>query len=141
MHSTHFPLPYFQMVVTVLLASVSLTSAQAAVKQNVAMYPNWKCAGCWNDTNPDQSVRALNTEVTVPGGLANASVENCIGECISLKFNIAGLELNKCWCANRLTADSGSAPILVANCLNPCTGDPNEFCGGNGALLVYYNNA
>ncbi|KAF8268995.1 hypothetical protein EI94DRAFT_1726220 [Lactarius quietus] len=147
MHSTHFPLSCSQMVVTVLLAIVSLTSAQASfqpsVKENVPMYPDWQCGGCFSDSNPNRSLRALSTEVTVPGGLKNASVENCIGECKSLKFNMAGLNEQTCWCSNirpnDFTPGSGSEPIARSNCRTPCTGDPNECCGGNGALLIYYD--
>ncbi|KAF8264879.1 hypothetical protein EI94DRAFT_1737439 [Lactarius quietus] len=138
MHTPHFPLSRFrgQVVVTVLLAIVSLTSAEAEVKEYVAMYPDWKCGDCWSDSNP--TVRALNTEASVPGGLNNASVENCIGECKSMNFNIAGLEQNSCWCGDQLTPGSGSENMLMSNCLTTCTGDSTEFCGGNSALLVYY---
>ncbi|KAF8261565.1 hypothetical protein EI94DRAFT_1745706 [Lactarius quietus] len=141
MHSTHFqvPLSRFQVVVAVLLAIVSSTSAQAFLKLYVTMYPNWQCAGCFSDTNPDQSVRALNTEVTVPGGLANASVENCIGECKSLNFGRAGMEQQKCWCGQVLSAGTG-APIDIRYCSTPCTGDSQEWCGGDGALLVYHDS-
>ncbi|KAF8256948.1 hypothetical protein EI94DRAFT_1761701 [Lactarius quietus] len=143
MHSTHFPLSYSQMVVTVLLAIVSLTSAQASVKQDVPIYPDWALSGCRSDSNPNRSLRALSTEVTVPGGLNNASVENCIGECKSLNFNVAGLNQQTCWCSHvghyAVTPGSNSEEIDISNCqATPCTGDPKEYCGGNGALLVYY---
>ncbi|KAF8272766.1 hypothetical protein EI94DRAFT_1717347 [Lactarius quietus] len=146
MHSTHFPLSCSQMVVTVLLAMVSLTSAQASinasVKIDVPMYPDWQYSGCYSDSNPDRSLRALSTEVTVPGGLKNASIENCIGECKSLKFDMAGLNQQSCWCShvglNALTPGSGSEQIDISNCFTPCTGDPSECCGGNGALLIYF---
>ncbi|KAF8262792.1 hypothetical protein EI94DRAFT_1742548 [Lactarius quietus] len=146
MHSTHFPLSCSLMVVTVLLAIVSLTSAQASskpsVKLDVPMYPDWKLAGCFSDSNPNRSLRALNTEVTVPGGLKNASVENCIGECKSLKYDIAGLNEQTCWCSTvgpkAITPGSGSEQIAVTNCLTPCTGDSKECCGGDGAILIYF---
>ncbi|KAF8259427.1 hypothetical protein EI94DRAFT_1751620 [Lactarius quietus] len=124
MHSTHFPLSCFQMVVAVLLAIVSLTSAEATF------------GGCLSDANPP--LRALNTEVTVPGGLNNASVENCIGECHSLHFIMAGMEQKTCWCANAVTKGTG-AQIDLSNCNTPCTGDSNELCGGYQALLQYYS--
>ncbi|KAF8257309.1 hypothetical protein EI94DRAFT_1759349 [Lactarius quietus] len=131
MHSTHFPLSCSRMVVSVLLAMVSLTSAQASVKQNVPMYPDWEFAGCYSDSNPNRSIRALSTEVTVPGGLKNASVENCIGECKSLKFDVAGLNQQTCWCShvglNALTPGSGSEQMAISNCHTPCTGDSNEY--------------
>ncbi|KAF8264085.1 hypothetical protein EI94DRAFT_528476 [Lactarius quietus] len=100
------------------------------------MYPNWKYGGCYADTNLPK--RALDTEVTVPGGLNNASVENCIGECLSLKFSKAGMEAKTCWCANAVT--QGTGQISVDHCNTPCTGDSREFCGGPQALLMYYNN-
>ncbi|KAF8262813.1 hypothetical protein EI94DRAFT_1742661, partial [Lactarius quietus] len=105
-----------------------LTSAQASVKQNVPMYPDWEFAGCRSDSNPNRSIRALSTEVTVPGGLKNASVENCIGECKSLKFDVAGLNQQTCWCShvglNALTPGSGSEQMAISNCHTPCTGIP-----------------
>ncbi|KAF8264744.1 hypothetical protein EI94DRAFT_435261 [Lactarius quietus] len=137
MHTSYFPPSRFQVAVTVLLAVVSLTSAQATLKQDLGVNStNWECVGCWSDTDP--TVRALNTEVTVPGGLANATVENCVGECGSLNFTLAGLEAQTCWCADELTSGSGSGPIHMIYCQTPCTGDSTEFCGGNGALLIYY---
>ncbi|KAF8264746.1 hypothetical protein EI94DRAFT_435289 [Lactarius quietus] len=137
MHTTHFPLSRFQMVVTVLLAIASFTSAQASIKQNVPMYPHWKFGGCWSDTDP--TVRALTTEVTVPGGLSNASVENCIGECNSLNFKIAGMKGNACWCDNKIASDSNSAQTDQTKCNTPCTGDSTEWCGGAKAFLRYNN--
>ncbi|KAF8269009.1 hypothetical protein EI94DRAFT_1726283 [Lactarius quietus] len=139
MHSTHFPLSCSQMVVTVFLVMVYLTSAQASFKEDVPMYPTWRSAGCYSDSNPNRSLRALSTEVTVPGGLNNASVENCIGECESLTFNMAGLNEQTCWCSNKgpNAPSSVSGPIDKSNCRTPCTGDSNEYCGGNGAILIY----
>ncbi|KAF8271104.1 hypothetical protein EI94DRAFT_635857 [Lactarius quietus] len=137
MHTPHFPLSRFQMVVTVFLAIVSLTTAQASIKQHVPMYPNWVFGGCWSDTGPNSVDKALSTEVTVPGGLANASVENCIGECNSLLFNFAGMEQEVCWCDNVVNAVSKK--IDQSDCNTPCTGDTTELCGGTNALLIYNN--
>ncbi|KAF8261580.1 hypothetical protein EI94DRAFT_1745755 [Lactarius quietus] len=135
-HFTHFPLSRFQVVVAVFLASVSgLTTAQAKLKEIVPMYPAWLSAGCHNDSN--HAVRALNKEVTVPGGQSNASVENCIGKCWSLNFVAAGLEQHRCWCGNSFSPGTG-AQIDINKCNTPCTGDPTEWCGGHNALLVYY---
>ncbi|KAF8262791.1 hypothetical protein EI94DRAFT_1742544 [Lactarius quietus] len=100
------------------------------------MYPTWKNRGCYSDTNPNRSVRTLSTEVTVPGGLANASVENCIGECISLHFTIAGMEGETCWCDIEFSAGT---TLPISDCFTPCTGDHTEYCGTNGALLLYYD--
>ncbi|KAF8267783.1 WSC domain-containing protein [Lactarius quietus] len=99
------------------------------------MYPNWQLMGCRSDLN--LPLRALNTEVTVPGGLSNASVENCIGECKSLQFVMAGMEQKTCWCGNEITPGTGTQ-IATSSCNTPCTGDSNEICGGPQALLVYY---
>jgi hypothetical protein len=63
----------------------------------------WFLFGGWDTTyvcvansDTDPKIRALNTEVTVLGGLSNASVENCIGECKSLKFDVAGMKQQTC---------------------------------------------
>ncbi|KAF8262803.1 hypothetical protein EI94DRAFT_1742616 [Lactarius quietus] len=146
MHSTHFPLSCSQIFVTVLLVIVSLTSAKASfnpyIKPTVPMYPGWQSAGCFSDSNPNRSLRALSTEVTVPGGLNNASVENCIGECKSMTFDVAGLNEQTCWCSTvgpkAITPGSGSEQIDIKFCLTPCTGDPHEYCGGNESLLIYW---
>jgi hypothetical protein len=43
------------------------------------------------------TVRALNAEVIVTGGSrSNASVENCIGKCRSMKFVAAGMAQHLC---------------------------------------------
>ncbi|KAF8262817.1 hypothetical protein EI94DRAFT_1742462 [Lactarius quietus] len=143
MHSTRFPLSRFQMVVAVLLAIVSLISAEASPKNPVPMYPTWEFGGCWSDSDP--TVRDLNTEVTVPGGLANASVENCIGECKSMNLTSAGMEGQACWCGDQFTAGSaamtGAQQIDIDSCNTPCTGDHSEYCGGSGALLLYFDSA
>ncbi|KAF8260398.1 hypothetical protein EI94DRAFT_1748688 [Lactarius quietus] len=113
MHSTHFPLSCSECNLLFMGTTVH-SSAQASVKQNVPMYPDWEFARF----ESNRSIRALSTEVTVPGGLKNASVENCIGECKSLKFDVQ--------------------QMAISNCHTPCTGDSNEYCGGNGALLIYF---
>ncbi|KAF8261554.1 WSC domain-containing protein [Lactarius quietus] len=136
MHTPHFPLSRFQMIVTVLLAIVSLTSAQT-IKTNVPKFPRWVFKGCYSDTGPGFVVKALNTEVTVPGGKANASVENCIGECNTLIFNYAGVEQGACWCDNAINAVSNI--IAQSSCNTPCTGDATELCGGPNAILIYNN--
>ncbi|KAF8261575.1 hypothetical protein EI94DRAFT_1745735 [Lactarius quietus] len=136
MHLVHFPLSRFQVVITVLLASVSLTSAQASLKQNVPAYPTWQSGACANDGNP--AIRALPVQVTV----SQNSVENCIGACSSKGYRIAGLELNQCFCGNALnTAGGTGGQIATSSCSSPCPGDQTEFCGGTGALLLYYNSA
>ncbi|KAF8268808.1 hypothetical protein EI94DRAFT_1106745 [Lactarius quietus] len=136
MHTTHFPLSRFQMVVTALLAIVSLTSAEATVKTHVPRWDRWVFMGCYSDTG-NSVVKALNTQVSVLGGLANASVENCIWECDTLIFNYAGMEQDKCWCDNAI--NSVSKQIALSNCDTPCTGDATELCGGTNAILIYNN--
>ncbi|KAF8269008.1 hypothetical protein EI94DRAFT_1726278 [Lactarius quietus] len=70
------------------------------------MYPTWKNRGCYSDSNPNRSVRTLNTEVTIPGG--------CV-----IEFS------------------AGTTSLPISDCFTPCTGDPTEYCGTNGALLLY----
>ncbi|KAF8264876.1 hypothetical protein EI94DRAFT_1737429 [Lactarius quietus] len=137
MHLVHFPLSRFQVVITVLLASVSFTS-QASLKQHVPAYPTWQSGGCVNDGNP--AIRALSLQVSV----SQISVESCIGACSSRGYRLAGLEIQQCWCGYTLTTAGGTGTggqIDLCNCTSPCTGDQTEFCGGTGALLLYYNSA
>ncbi|KAF8261957.1 hypothetical protein EI94DRAFT_1744830 [Lactarius quietus] len=91
------------------------------------------CVFANSDSN--HTDRALNTEATVPGGLSNASVENCVGECNSMNFGGAGMEQQTCWCADELTP--GTREIDINDCDTPCTGDSTEWCGGKDALLLY----
>ncbi|KAF8264754.1 hypothetical protein EI94DRAFT_1737619 [Lactarius quietus] len=138
MHTTHFPLSRFQVVVTVLLAIVSLASgsAQPAIKKKLTGgYSNWRYRGCWSDPNPVS--RALDTEVTAPGGLAHASVEHCIAECDSMDFSMAGMEEKTCYCGDSLNTISLSRAERYCNTI--CTGDSTEWCGGPKAILVYSN--
>ncbi|KAF8265299.1 hypothetical protein EI94DRAFT_359879 [Lactarius quietus] len=141
MHSTHIPLSCFQMVVTVLLAAISLTSAQATLKLYLPMYPTYQWGGCYNvfvDSDSNPPVRVLNTEASVLGGLNNASVENCIGECKSMGFIAAGLEQQTCWCGSPPGTGTGTQ-LDISHCNSPCTGDLKEYCGGDGALLLYFD--
>eukprot|EP00026_Physarum_polycephalum_P021946 Phypoly_transcript_25602.p1 GENE.Phypoly_transcript_25602~~Phypoly_transcript_25602.p1 ORF type:complete len:124 (+),score=6.50 Phypoly_transcript_25602:43-372(+) len=54
------------------------------------------------------------------------SVEGCIELCA--EFSYAGLQdANQCWCGNTYgTYGTGSD----ADCNMPCTGNPQEMCGG-----------
>ncbi|KAF8264806.1 WSC domain-containing protein [Lactarius quietus] len=137
MHTTHLSLSRFQVVVAVLLAIVSLASAaQPAIKKSPNLgFASWNYRGCWSDT--DSVNRALNTQVTVQGGLAHASVENCIAECNSMSFHMAGVEEKTCYCGKSL--NKNSMQIAESNCNTVCTGDSTELCGGPQAILVYSN--
>lgn len=84
------------------------------------------------------NLRALNDIAT--GVNNNAmTVESCLDACAAEGLNLAGVEYSReCFCGNTIIGDN--RPIDNSKCNMACTGNPNELCGGPGALNLYVNN-
>lgn len=66
------------------------------------------------------------------------TIEMCTNHCQSRGFSYAGLQWGiECWCGNNF--DEGLAN-LSGSCIQPCAGNPSEYCGNGGILSVYKYN-
>jgi hypothetical protein len=62
------------------------------------------------------------------------TIDKCTDECKSNGFRYAGLKYyGVCYCGSSLD----SLTVDTSECQQPCSGDPNEICGGDNALSVY----
>ncbi|KAF7334608.1 hypothetical protein MVEN_02290900 [Mycena venus] len=85
------------------------------------------------------------------------TVENCIAFCDSKQFIFAGVEFmvrptllsdciltllfwqQECYCDNFI--ENSGTTALDTDCNLPCTGDPDELCGGSGRLNMFWSGA
>ena len=62
------------------------------------------------------------------------TVERCTGKCKEKGYSYAGVQFYKeCWCGNEMPKHY--APKYECN--TPCSGNRNQYCGGNLRLNVY----
>ncbi|PPQ69995.1 hypothetical protein CVT26_013283 [Gymnopilus dilepis] len=111
---------------------------------------SWRFSYFYTDS---YSARALpHSAVTTPAPLprGNLTVQACISACESQGFTIAGVEFGaECFCGNAIASTShpitncsllpvpnfsGSA---TSGALIPCTGDPDNFCGGPDIISIF----
>jgi hypothetical protein len=60
----------------------------------------WIGLGCYGESNP----RILRNIISVVGGQANNTRQNCITGCDNLGYSYAGVEnAGECWCDNQIT--------------------------------------
>ncbi|KAF8263709.1 WSC domain-containing protein [Lactarius quietus] len=110
-----------------------LPSAQPRFVQSVGF---WAFVGCFNDSTER---RTLTTQVSVPGGLFNNTVENCVNSCQSAGYSWAGVEFaQQCWCDKNI--ENGGVEIEAQNCFLACSGNSSENCGGPNTLDMYFFN-
>jgi Domain of unknown function (DUF1996)/WSC domain len=127
-------------------ASVPPPDLNSFVPSNVSDMPilplvgdntnGWKYLGSVTDPGNSGGKRALGAMLYRNESM---TIERCQTKCTSSKFSFAGLENGEeCWCDKALAA--GSAPsskgATVYNSLI-CGGDDQEYCGGEGTLMVY----
>ncbi|PQE05807.1 WSC domain-containing protein [Rutstroemia sp. NJR-2017a BVV2] len=69
----------------------------------------------------------------------NLTVEYCVAICITLNYQIAGLEYgSQCFCDNVIES-GGILATSPADCNMPCSGSVTEICGASNRLSVYSN--
>ncbi|XP_065944763.1 uncharacterized protein [Magallana gigas] len=86
--------------------------------------------GCYMD----QQARTLNEKKTIS---TTMTVDSCRKTCTDLKFKYYGVEYGKeCFCGNKLTTIK---KMRDGDCLNPCTGDKTQACGGDWRIALYVN--
>ena len=65
------------------------------------------------------------------------TVGSCLDACRRGDYPVAALSRGKdCWCGN--DGNTGGQELSPEQCNTPCTGNDQEFCGGNnGATSLY----
>jgi hypothetical protein len=91
---------------------------------------NWTYAGCYID---NANGRILPNQVPDSANLTSA---NCINECTSLGFKVAGTQYGaQCFCANALYG--GAALTDESQCSMSCSGNSFEKCGAGNRMSVF----
>lgn len=68
----------------------------------------------------------------------NMTLENCASFCSNKNASLWGVEYSsECWCGNDITPGSGVPVKDISQCDWPCTGNANQTCGGDAALMIY----
>ena len=67
----------------------------------------------------------------------NVSVEFCASACNSMRFTVAGIDSNHCFCGDISSLSPHSSRPMAECQVTNCSGNPAEKCGGNGRLLAY----
>ncbi|GAB1318230.1 hypothetical protein MFIFM68171_08440 [Madurella fahalii] len=63
-------------------------------------------------------------------------VETCAGICSEAGYSLFGLEYyTECFCGNAFMP--GATPAPESDCGFPCSGNPNDMCGGDWRLYLY----
>ncbi|KAK6834520.1 wsc domain-containing protein [Apiospora arundinis] len=90
--------------------------------------------GCWAD-NGLSSGRALGYFQEQLSSSA-LTTEMCLQACLDAGFPYAGTEYaGQCFCG--VVKNSETYQIGNGNCTTACSGNPNEMCGGGGAINIY----
>lgn len=94
--------------------------------------PNFQYLGCVNEGTGG---RALAKDATASSTL---TIESCQDYCTGKGFPLSGMEFStECYCGFAL--ENGATIGGATGCVMACGGNPNEICGGSGALSVYNN--
>ena len=67
----------------------------------------------------------------------NVTVERCASACHSLRFPVAGIDSNHCFCGDAAALSPRNGRPMAECLVTNCSGDPREKCGGNGRLLAF----
>ncbi|GAA5905139.1 uncharacterized protein JCM6883_004978 [Sporobolomyces salmoneus] len=109
----------------------SNTVAALTGPKNLTSFGSWSYDACYKDLVNNQ--RVLPNQVSS----FNKTIEGCLNAATSAGAKVAALSYYyECY---YLTSDisSSSYKIDESNCRFPCQGNPNEMCGGSGALSVW----
>ncbi|KAK6856161.1 hypothetical protein PG995_008312 [Apiospora arundinis] len=95
---------------------------------------DYQPVGCWAD-NGLSSGRALGYFQEQLSSSA-LTTEMCLQACLDAGFPYAGTEYaGQCFCG--VVKNSETYQIGNGNCTTACSGNPNEICGGGGAINIY----
>ncbi|KAH8815901.1 WSC domain-containing protein [Xylogone sp. PMI_703] len=103
--------------------------ARRAPQPSCANFTPFVYAGCYQDP---YNARALVFDT----GLDSSSMtqETCIAFCKGNNYRYAGLEDGgECFCGSAINGPK----LDDAECSTPCSGNPDEMCGGNLILSIY----
>ena len=108
--------------------------APAAKNWTTQVYPgNMSYQGCW--TNSNTSSLAYNAYQ----GNSNNTIEGCTSTCRGLGYSTAGMAWGyDCYCDSAISYNA--IQIADGACSFNCSGNSNEYCGGEIVLAVYSNN-
>jgi hypothetical protein len=92
----------------------------------------YKQVGCYVDST---TARILPASMWMTS--SGMTVENCIANCQSKGYKLAGVEYGgECYCDNQVAATARTAPLNDC-AAKVCTGNKMEYCGGSVRILVY----
>ncbi|KXX73991.1 putative fungistatic metabolite [Madurella mycetomatis] len=87
--------------------------------------------GCWTEV---PGVRALEGVSAVSA--SDMTIDGCANYCLNSGYLWFGLEYTaECYCGNELNTNSTN--VDDTECIMPCSGNPDEDCGGPDRLSVY----
>ncbi|KAK8012574.1 hypothetical protein PG991_009949, partial [Apiospora marii] len=90
--------------------------------------------GCYDDAL--SAGRALGYPQDLPGDYM--TTELCLQACLDAGFAYAGTEWSsQCFCGVIMNEATALLTNQTASCRNTCNGNPNQICGGSGAISVY----
>lgn len=92
---------------------------------------DWTGQGCYSDSVAN---RALPTRIYIDG----MTIQKCTTACFGGGYKYAGLEYgSECYCANTIITSDNVGAAVTDGCTMPCTGNPDQDCGGPDRLNVY----
>ncbi len=102
-------------------------ACKAVSEQARPLQPNglgiYRYSGCYKENNPGRQLKALLY------GDNNNTNGICITACASAGYTYCGTQYNReCWAGPSIP----SLKVDSENCNYPCSGDANQYCGGNG---------
>ncbi|ETN39279.1 uncharacterized protein HMPREF1541_05502 [Cyphellophora europaea CBS 101466] len=105
--------------------------APTARKWTADVYPgNMAYQGCFTNIN------ATTLAYTAYRGNGSNTIAGCTSTCLGLGYSTAGLSWGyDCFCGNAVS----SKAIQTADgaCTNTCSGNPDDYCGGDDVLAIY----
>jgi hypothetical protein len=100
---------------------------------DVSQKLGWKYVACAKD--PAGQSRTL-TDLFFDQ--PDMTVEKCISICADKGSKYAGVEYSsQCFCGNNVAPDRLPTNGTIGDCTMPCSGAPNELCGGAARVSVY----
>ncbi|RDB18582.1 hypothetical protein Hypma_000329 [Hypsizygus marmoreus] len=116
----------------VLYALTSLTAATVVTPRDPpATYGPWTSLGCWVDSPVNRTLHVA------MGGSSTNTVETCLDACSAAGYPLGGVEFgSECFCGNAILYNYG---LSESGCSFSCSGNPDEICGGAGAINIYHN--
>lgn len=107
-------------------------SLNADLTSQTTLLPNgWSSVGCYREPSSGRALEGASTSSDT------MTASQCLNYCSSKGYAFAGVEYGReCWCDDAIRR----AASATGTCDMPCSGAPQQTCGGESGRLAHVPN-